>query len=353
MFNLDLAIAEWRRKMISAGIKSRDVLDELESHLREDVEQQMRSGRTAEEAFRTAVQHVGAAENLIHEFAKVTRPAARLSHNTLRACCLATAAFVFAVETWTLLIYDITISGRIFGIGVVALIACMIGALPDLRLRLWPGVRGWARWRAINVLCSYAVLGWLCLLFLGSAHIDVLSLATVTNVVCWGLVALASMTIFVFACGTDPEAWNLWTPAVQRSFELAGAEAARFHHDFIGTEHVLLGLMGEENGTVPKILENFGVRRETVRAEIEKIVGTGPQSQTNRPAVYTPRARRAFQLAIEEAKAARAIHAETEHVLLGLLREGGGVAAKVLEQLGVNAAKVREQLHSNKNDDHA
>ena len=94
-------------------------------------------------------------------------------------------------------------------------------------------------------------------------------------------------------------------------------------------------------------------RDKSVRAEIEKIVGTGPQSQTNRPAVYTPRARRAFQIAIKEAKAARVFRAETEHVLLGLLREGGGVAAKVLEQLGVNAAKVREQLHSNKNDDRA
>jgi Clp amino terminal domain, pathogenicity island component len=354
MFNLDHAITEWRRKMISAGIKSSAVLDELENHLREDVEQQMRSGTAGEQAFRAAVQRVGAAENLNREFAKVSCPAARLSHNTLRACCFVVAAFVFAVETWTLLIYDVTIPERVFGLGMVALIARFIGALPDLNRLLWPGLRGWALRKTITTVCNCIAVGWVGLLFLSLGHIDPLRLGIVASTVCWGLIAAATMTVVVFICGTEPEALNLWTPAVWQSFELAGAEAIRFHHDFIGTEHVLLGLMGEENGTVPKILENLGVRRDTVRAEIEKIIATGPQSSTTRPVVYTPRAKKSFQIAIREAKAARAVRAETEHILLGLVCEGGGFAAQVLKKLGVNATKVREQLRStNRKDGHA
>ncbi len=354
MFNLEQSIAEWRRRMISAGIKSPGVLDELESHVREDVEQQMRSGATAEQAFRAAVQRVGAAENLKVEFAKVIRPGARLSHSTMRACCFAVAAFVFAVETWTLLIYDITVPERVFGLGLVALIAGFIGALPDLNRLLGPGLRGRSLREAIITVCNCAAVVWVGLLFLSLGHIDPLRLGIVASTVCWGLIAAATMTVVVFICGTEPEALNLWTPAVWQSFELAGAEAARFHHDYIGTEHVLLGLLGEENGTVPKILKNLGVHRETVRAEIEKIIATGPLSQTNRPAVYTPRAQKAFRIAIKEAKAARALRAETEHVFLGLLCEGGGLAAKVLEKLGVNAAKVREQIRcGDRKDGHA
>jgi len=349
MFKLDEAISEWRRQMSAAGIMSSDVLDELESHLREDVEHRMRSGATVERAFREALQRVGAAENLNVEFAKVRRPDARLSHNTMRICCLAVAAYVFVVETWTLLAFDISMRGRIFGIGVVAMIAGFIGFLPELKRLLWPGVRGRAAAKAIYTVCSYVSVAWVCLLFLGEGYIGILSLKMAADVVCWGLVALAVMTVFVFALGAEPETPNLWAPAVWQSLELAGAEAVRFHHDFIGTEHVLLGLL--ENGKVRRVLENLGVRRETVRAEIEKIVGLGPQSQTNRPAVYTPRAQRAFRFAIREAKAARVIRAEPEHVLLGLLEEGSGVAAMVLNSVGVDTKKAREQLQAGEGTD--
>jgi hypothetical protein len=343
MFNLEQAIFEWRRKMISAGIKSSDVLDELESHLREDVERQMRSGATGERAFREAVQRVGAAENLNREFAKV-RPSARVSRNTVRALCLATAAFVFAVETWTLMIYDVTISERVFGIGMVALIAGFIGALPDLNRILWRGVRGSSPRKAIAMTCNYAIAIWFALLWMSLLHIDILQIGIVVSTICWGLVAAGAVTIMVFVLGAEEEALDLWAPAAWQSFKLAEAEAARFHHDFIGTEHVLLGLFGEENGKVRKVLESLGVRRETVRAEIEKIVGTGPQSQANRPATYTPRAKKAVQFAIREAKAARAIRAGPEHVLLGLLEEGSGVAAMVLKSMGVDSSKARVQI---------
>ena len=300
MFNLDQAIFEWRRKMISAGIKSSDVLDELEGHLREDIEWQMRQGTAEERAFREAVQRVGAAENLNREFAKV-RPRARVSHNTVRALCLAFAAFVFATETWTLMIYDVTISERVFGIGMVAFSAGFIAALPDLNRILWRGVQGAAPRKAIAMTCNYVIAIWFVLLWMSLLHIDILSMGIVASTICWGLVAVGAVTIMVFVLGAEEEALDLWAPASWQSLELAEAEAARFHHNFIGTEHVLLGLLGEENGTVRKVLGDLGVRRETVRAEIEKIVGVGSQSHTSRPAVYTPRAKKAFQFAIREA----------------------------------------------------
>jgi hypothetical protein len=344
MFKLDQAIFEWRRKMISAGIKSSDVLDELESHLREDVGQQMRAGVTVERAFREAVRRVGAAENLNREFAKVRRPAARFSHRTARGLCFATAAFVLVIETWTLMIYEVSIPERVFGIGMVALIAGFIGALPDLNRLLWRGVRGATPRKAIANACNCVIAIWFGLLWLDLLHIYILPMGIVTSVVCWGLVAAGAMTLMVFVFGAEEEALDLWAPAAWQSFELAGVEAARFHHDFIGTEHVLLGLLGEENGKVRKVLENLGVRRETVSAEIEKIVGLGPESHKNRPAPYTPRAKKAFQFAIREAKTARADRAEPEHVLLGLLGGCGGVAAEILTRMGVDAKKVREQV---------
>lgn len=330
--------------MMAAGIKSPDVLDELESHLREDVERQEWAGVTAEQAFREAVQRVGAAENLNREFAKVRGSGSQIRHNTMRAVWITTAAFVFAILTWTLLIYDIMLPERVFGIALVTLIAGFIGALPDLNRLQLRGVRGWALRKAIAAACTYAVLAWMCLLWLSLLHIDILPMGIVAGTICWGFVAALSMTLMAFVFGVEQEARDLWDPAAWRSLELAGAEAARFHHDFIGTEHVLLGLLGDENGKVRKVLENCGVRREAVRAEIEKWVGTGPKMYANRPPAYTPRAKKAFEFAIREAKAARANRAEPEHVLLGLLGGCGGVAAEILTRMGVDAKKVREQI---------
>jgi ATP-dependent Clp protease ATP-binding subunit ClpC len=91
-------------------------------------------------------------------------------------------------------------------------------------------------------------------------------------------------------------------------------------------------------------LQKMRVQRGTIRAEIEKIVGTGPTSQTHRTPVCTPRAKKALRIAIQEAKTAGQKRVEPEHIFLGLLREGNGVAAKVLERLGVNVTVAREEI---------
>ncbi len=273
--------------MSASGIKARDVLDELESHLREDIEQHMRSGATAEQAFHDAVQRVGAGDKLNQEFGKISVPQPRFSRRAMRGWCLAAAAFVFATETWTLIAYDVRPVERFLGIALVSAFACYIGALPDLNRMLVPGVRGWALRRAVAKGCSYAAMLWVGLLFVGLVYPALLPSGIIFGVVCWALVAAACMTALIIACDTDTYMLDLWSPAASRCFELASAEAARFHHDFVGTEHVLLGLLGEENGAARKLLQNMGVQGETVCAEIEKIVGSGPQLHEESLARFT------------------------------------------------------------------
>ena len=346
MFDLNRSITDWRRHMADGGIKSPEVLDELESHLREGVERRMQSGATPERAFQEAAQQIGAAQDLKLEFGKISLPKPQLSRTKLRRGCAGMAVFVFLVEGWTLLAFEATRTDRILGMVIVSLIAAYIGFLPELN-RLQPGVRGWALRKAIAMTCNVVVVLWTGLLLLSIPPFAVVHLPTgiVFNVVCWSLYVAAAATVVVIAHGTEPEALKLWTTEAWQSFEVAEVEASRFHHDFIGTEHVLLGLLRAENGVVPKVLVSMGVSRETVRGEIEKIIGNGPKSQSKRQPPYTPRAKRAIKLAILEARALRRDRVDSEHIFLGLIRgEGSGVAAKVLSDLGVNATKAREEI---------
>jgi len=343
MFDLNQFITEWRQQMAAGGIKSPKVLDELESHLREDVERRIQSGATPERAFQEAARQIGVADELKLEFGKISLPQPRMNRTALRLGCGGMAVFVFLVEGWTLLAFDATRVDRILGVAFVSLIAGYIGFLPDLN-RLQPGVHGWALRKAIVMTCNVVGVVWSCLLLLSIWHVDYLPVGIVPNVICWSLYVAAAATIVVIAHGTEPEVLKLWTTEAWQSFEVAGIEASRFHHDFIGTEHVLLGLLESENSGVPKVLEKMGVSRETVRGEIEKIVGNGPKSQTNRPPPYTPRAMKAIKLAILEAKALRCDRVGAEHIFLGLVLEGGGVAAQVLNRLGVNTEKARKEV---------
>jgi hypothetical protein len=343
MFDLDLAISEWRRQMSADGIKSREVLDELESHLREDVERRMRAGATAEQAFREAVVQVGTAEQLRPEFRKVSKPQARLSRRAVRLGCASMAVFVLLTQGWYLMDSDISLVERIAGLVLVMAIACFIGSLPYLN-QLRPGVPGLALRRAAGKTCSVVVPLWIGVLYLNLANLTHFPSGFLLSTMCWTLFMAAAITGVVLALGTDPEVLNLWSPEVWRSFDTAHAEAVRFHHNFIGTEHLLLGLLQTEGSSIPKILGRMGVGCETVRAEIEKIVGSGGQSSAGQKLAYTPRAGRAFQIAIQEAKAVNSPRAGAEHLFLGLIREGHGVAALVLNGLGVQAGKAREEI---------
>ncbi len=124
---------------------------------------------------------------------------------------------------------------------------------------------------------------------------------------------------------------------------LAQEEARLLRHNYIGTEHLLLGLLREGNGVAAKVLESLGISLETIRVQVEEIIGQG-QTAPRGHIPFTPRAKKVLELSWREAKKLRHNYIGTEHVLLGLLREGNGVGAQLLVKLGADHARVRGQV---------
>src|SRR5438067_2170540 len=140
------------------------------------------------------------------------------------------------------------------------------------------------------------------------------------------------------------EELNNFTPRAQQTLMLARKEAARFNHNFVGTEHLLLGLILLGQGTAVAVLGRMGLNLETVRQEVEKQVGTGPDQKMVGNIPYTPRVKKVLALAVKEAAALNHTYVGTEHLLLGLLREGDGVAARVLKNLDVDIEATRQEI---------
>lgn len=139
---------------------------------------------------------------------------------------------------------------------------------------------------------------------------------------------------------------NNFTPRAQQVLALARKEADRFHHNYVGTEHLLLGLINLGQGVAVNVLQKMGLDLETVRTAVEKQVGTGPESKPSGNIPYTPRVKKVLALAGKEAKALNHSYVGTEHILLGLLREGDGVAARVLKTLDVDIERCRNEILS-------
>src|SRR5687767_6338517 len=140
------------------------------------------------------------------------------------------------------------------------------------------------------------------------------------------------------------EAMNNFTPRAQQVLALARKEADRFNHNFVGTEHLLLGLIKLGQGVAVNVLQKIGLDLETVRMGVEKLVGTGPDQKMIGNIPYTPRVKKVLSLAAKEAKALNHTYVGTEHILLGLLREGDGVAARVLKNLDVDIEQTRQEI---------
>ncbi|WP_345786097.1 ATP-dependent Clp protease ATP-binding subunit [Rubellicoccus peritrichatus] len=140
------------------------------------------------------------------------------------------------------------------------------------------------------------------------------------------------------------EPMNNFTPRAQQVLALARKEADRFHHNYVGTEHLLLGLINLGQGVAVNVLQKMDLDLETVRAAVEKQVGTGPESKPTGNIPYTPRVKKVLALAGKEAKALNHSYIGTEHILLGLLREGEGVAARVLKSLDVDIERCRNEI---------
>jgi ATP-dependent Clp protease ATP-binding subunit ClpC len=158
--------------------------------------------------------------------------------------------------------------------------------------------------------------------------------------------------IFGFRCGNKiksttfsaDNALNNLTPHAQQVLAFARDEADRFKHNFVGTEHVLLGLVKLGQGVAVNVLKKVGVDLERVRREIETTVGSGPDQKIIGSIPYTPRVKKVLSMAAEEAKALNHTYVGTEHILLGLLREGDGVAGRVLKSMNVDVEQTRREI---------
>lgn len=138
--------------------------------------------------------------------------------------------------------------------------------------------------------------------------------------------------------------FNRFTERARKVIILAKEEARRFNHDYIGTEHILLGLVREGEGVAATVLQKMGVSLENIRLEIEKLVQPGPTTQIIGDIPFTPRAKKSLELAAEEARSLGHNYIGTEHLLLGLIREGEGVASQVLLNLGLDLNTVRNEI---------
>jgi ATP-dependent Clp protease ATP-binding subunit ClpC len=140
------------------------------------------------------------------------------------------------------------------------------------------------------------------------------------------------------------ESMSNFTPRAQQVLALARKEADRFNHNVIGTEHLLLGLIKLGQGVAVNVLQKMGLDLETVRMAVEKKTGTGPDQKVIGNIPYTPRVKKVLALASKEARALNHTYVGTEHILLGLLREGDGIAAQVLKDLDVDIEQTRQEI---------
>mgnify|MGYP001576661730 CR=1 FL=1 len=138
--------------------------------------------------------------------------------------------------------------------------------------------------------------------------------------------------------------FNRFTERARKVILLAKEEAKRFNHDYIGTEHILLGLIREGEGVAAVVLQKMGLNLQQIRMEIEKIVKPGPSMVVSGDIPFTPTAKKVIELSSEEARSLGHNYIGTEHILLGLIREGEGVASQVLVNLGLDLNKVREEI---------
>ncbi|MCF7916822.1 MAG: AAA family ATPase, partial [Candidatus Omnitrophica bacterium] len=138
--------------------------------------------------------------------------------------------------------------------------------------------------------------------------------------------------------------FNRFTERARKVLVLAKEESRRFNHDYIGTEHILLGLIREGEGVACAVLQNIGMDLGRLRAEIEKLMSPGSVASVLGDIPFTPRAKKALELATEEARGLGHNYIGTEHILLGLLREEEGIASQVLFSLGVDIKKAKNEI---------
>jgi uncharacterized membrane protein len=370
MFNLEHAIAKWRQTLQAGGIKSARLLDELESHLREDVEQQVTAGANLEEAFDLALGRIGTACDIKTEFAKLEQ---QPRSKVMRVLCLVFAGAMLGINSWTLMELDLNLAQRLSGLCIVVVAALYVATVPFLPQLL--SRTAYSRLMVAIKSASLFVAPLPIWALLCALHV-LPDLGLMANMSIWLLFAAVAITVCACGFGTsDPSdsggplpPWQpqpQWIPPTrpcppdfgialphsadfdslaQQSLMIAREEAARLGHDFIGTEHVLLGVLKVAQGELVGLFEGSNIHPDALRQEIERFVPRQPVQSTAGAAPLTPRARKALQLAGAQAKKHNHPNVGAEHIFLGLLIEGSGVAAKVLKKFGIRLKSAKAQL---------
>jgi hypothetical protein len=372
MFDLEKAITSWRRQIAAEGLISPEVLDELESHLREEIERQVRSGVSEERAYEAGISSIGDTRALKVEFAKLgsTR---RGSRKALQAFYFGSVMFLVLVNTWNLLEFEPRPTTRFSGIAAVCLMASYLACLPYL-LRSIPDLSYSLLTKGIKLASSLVWL-WPAWAILESTHSVSWEPGVLLTTVLWCLCAAIGLSVIAFAlnqrsrgpggpgnppwpllCSGQPippfgpaprEIMGSAHPIVQHSLEIARGEAARLGHDYVGTEHMLLGLLKLATGSFADLLRRINLDGQLVRTEIERIITPVSTHPGTAEFPLTPRARKALRIAMQQAEARNHSGMSAEDVFFGLLLEGSGVAARALKNLGVRTEKVREAIDAN------
>jgi hypothetical protein len=376
MFNLERAIANWRRRMAAGGIKAVEVLDELESHLRDEIERQMQTGSSEEEAYHQAVSRIGDVKLLKAEFAKA-RLARRRSRKGWYAFYFGSIVFMVLINSWTLAEYDISRLGRLFGFSAVWVTGLYLACLPHWLQSLAP-VRSAQFLKVLKVATNLLWVWplWALATTTHAVHVE-LGISIETALWClYGAVCLSALAWGLSQGGkrggsegpappfqsqptpippTEPSPPDLGTslppgqtsgPVVREVLRAAREEAARLGHDFVGTEHVLLAVLRLAEGAFGQFLRRLNLDSQTVRLEVERAVWRLPMQAAAEEAAFTPRACTALKLASREARKSNRSGISAEHIFLGLLLERSGIAGQVLRKLGVKSKSTRAEISS-------
>jgi len=354
MFNLDQAIANWRRQMLACGFKPVDV-DELESHLRDDLKAQVRSGANEERAFDLAIQRLGAPVELKREFAKSRLTEAAQLRKFPRYSYFICATAAILIDLWSLISFDLTLAARVGMGGGLTLFALYLFGLPI-----------WLRWRSgapgVYLLGALKVIGfivpvWILFALLTALRVLPWEIGIISEMLMWSLCAAYGLTALACTadfCGSGSSGGGFpvlmprpippsiaFNPAVRRVLEVAREEALGFGHDFVGTEHVLLGLLQTAGGA---LVQSLQLNSEAVRSEVCRLVQAAPARSVNSELPLTPRARKALQFASREALSLKRSPIGPEHIFLGLLLEGSGIGAIALRNLGIQLEQLRAAI---------
>jgi ATP-dependent Clp protease ATP-binding subunit ClpC len=144
--------------------------------------------------------------------------------------------------------------------------------------------------------------------------------------------------------GGGTETFERFTERARQVVVLAQDEARLLRHDYIGTGHLLLGLLREEEGIAARVLDELGVTLDAVRSQVGRIVGLGDEVAATGQIPFTPRAKKVLELGLREAASYKHDYIGTEHILLGIMREGEGIAMSILKELGVDEQRVRTEV---------